>query len=165
MIESLEMEISSPKTLSTIEYRWNDKEYLTHEKFYQLLKQFGDLLPDPMSERVDLNEYTDKWLRYADILLAIDKGKVIGLRVLYANDLETRCAHGLLLSILPQYQGRGIGRKMYLLSIELAKSRGMTKFFLFVHYENQVAINLYKSLGFFETNRNYPKITMQLNIV
>lgn len=148
-----------------IVYQWNDKKCLTHNNFRKLLIQFGDLLPDPLSERVDLDEYVDKWLKFADILLAFDKNKVIGIRVLYANDMENKCAHGLLLSILPEYQGRGIGRKMYHLSINLAKNRGMTKFFLFVHYENRIAIKLYKSLGFVEIERNLPKIRMRLDIV
>ena len=76
------MKNNSTKNGLTIEYRWNDKRYLTHDNFIRLLKQFGDLLPDPLSERVDLKEYTEKWLRYADILLAFDREEIVGLRVL-----------------------------------------------------------------------------------
>ena len=148
-----------------IEYRWNDKRYLTHEKFFLLLKTFGDLIPDPMSERVDLDEYAQKWLKYADILFAFHKNKVVGLRVLYANDQETFSAHGLLTSVLPDYQGLSIGRQMYLLTIELAKERGMKRIFLFVHFENHIAIKLYKSLGFIEVERKFPKITMKLDLM
>ena len=148
-----------------IEYRWNDKQYLSHENFVKLLKQFGDLLPDPMSERVNLDEYSEKWSKHADILLAFDKNKIVGIKVLYANDQKTKSAHGLLLSILPEYQGQGIGRQMDLLSIKLAKQRDLTKISLFVHYENRVAIKLYTSLGFKEIKRKFPKIKMQLDII
>ena len=154
----------SMKSNHQIEYRWNDKKLLSNEVFVKLLKQFGDLIPDPMSERVNLDEYAKKWLKYADILLAFDQDKIVGIRVLYANDQKTKKAHGLLLSVLPEYQGQGIGRQIDLLSINLAKQRGFTKFYLFVHYENPIAIKLYTSLGFKEIERKYPKITMQLDL-
>lgn len=152
------------ENVCNIEYRWNEKQYLTHDTMVQLLKKFGDLIPDPMSERVDLDEYADKWLKFADFLFALDKNEVIGIRILYANDTKTKSAHGLLLSILPAYQGLGIGRQLYLQTIKFVKQRGMERIFLYVHYKNIPAINLYKSLGFKEVSINLPKIKMCLEI-
>jgi len=55
----------SMKSNHQIEYRWNDKKLLSNEVFVKLLKQFGDLIPDPMSERVNLDKYAKKWLKYS----------------------------------------------------------------------------------------------------
>ena len=147
-----------------IECVWIDNQQLSHEKMVELLKVFGDLLPDPMSERVDLDAYADKWLKNADILLAYEKDKIVGMRVLYANDLKTRHAHGLLLSILPSHQGLGIARKMYTETFLLAKQRGMTQIYHYVHYENQRMIKLNESLGYKVVGFRSPKIEMCLEL-
>ena len=156
--------MNSVNNNKSVEYRWNDSQYLSKENFIILLQKFGDLLPDPLGERVDLNEYSEKWLTHADILLAFYKNEIVGVRVLYANDYETKSAHGLFLAVLPEFQGMGIGREMYRRTIDFVKQRGMTKIFLFVHFKNIVAINLYKSLGFIEVERENTKIKMRLDL-
>lgn len=156
--------MSQEKNNFQIVYRWNDPNYLTHDILVHLLIEFGNLLPDPLSGRVNLDEYAEKWLNHADFLFAFDKERIVGIRVLYANDMLTKSAHGLLLSILPEYQGLGIGRQMYLQTIEFLKQREMDRIFLFVHYENIRAIKLYKSLGFKEISTELPKIKMCLEI-
>lgn len=51
-------------------------------------------------------------------------------------------------SIDPSYQGKGLGRKLALKSLEVAESYGCPVK-LEVHQKNHIAVNLYKSLGFF----------------
>lgn len=147
-----------------IEYRWNDKQFLTHEIMVELIKKFGDLTPEPMSEIYDIDEYADKWLKYADFLFAVDQEKIVGFRVIYANDQVTKNAHGLLLSILPEYQGLGIGKQMYLQTIEFVKQRGLERIYILVHYENSRALRLFTSLGFKIVKTEIPKIEMCLEL-
>jgi ribosomal protein S18 acetylase RimI-like enzyme len=145
-----------------IEYRWNDKQFLTHTKMVEFIKKFGDLTPEPMSEIYDLDEYADKWLKNADFLFAVDQEKIVGFRAIYTNTQITKSAHGLLLSVLPEYQGLGIGRQMYLQTIEFAKQKGMERIYILVHYENSRALNLFTSLGFEVVKTEIPKIELCL---
>ena len=143
---------------------WIDNSRITHEEMVHLLQVFGDLLPDPMSERVNLDEYATKWLKYADILLVYEKEQVVGIKVLYANDQRTKHAHGLLISVLPSHQGMGIAQKMYNETFQLAKQRGMTHIFYYVHYENHRMIKLNEFLGFKKVGFITPKIEMCLEL-
>ena len=147
-------------SVNEIEFSWIEKNQLNIEEFVVILKRFGDLLIDPMSQRVDLYEYAEKWLKYADILIAKDSELIVGIMVVYANDRETWNAHVLLISVLTSYQSRGIGRKLCNKAFTFAKNQGMTHVSLFVHRDNPNAINLYKSLGFKEIGRKLEKIEM-----
>ncbi|MBP9675728.1 MAG: GNAT family N-acetyltransferase [Anaerolineaceae bacterium] len=149
---------------SQIQYRWLDPASIVHEDLVKLLQQFGDLTPEPLSNQVDLDEYAIKWLCHADILLAYDGDQIVGIRILYANDQETKAAHGLLLAVLPSHRNLGIARELYQESLVLARERGMTNINLFTHHANIKAINLFKSLGFVEVGKRKAQIEMRMDL-
>lgn len=57
-------------------------------------------------------------------------------------------AHILNLSVRAERQGQGYGREMLVYMLDLIKKNGAERALLEVRESNQVAINLYKSLGF-----------------
>lgn len=59
-------------------------------------------------------------------------------------------AHILNLSVQGDYQGKGLGRELLLYLLSLVKKAKITRALLEVRESNQVAINLYTSLGFEE---------------
>lgn len=65
-----------------------------------------------------------------------------GRRVLYIYEI----------AIEPEHQGRGLGRQAMLLAEEVARGRGLARLELNVFGRNDVARNLYRSLGYVENS-------------
>lgn len=135
---------------------------ISRSELVEALKTLGDLLPDPLSERVNIAEYAEKLLKFADIIYAKHEDRVIGIMAVYANDMQTRIAHFPLLFVANRYQHKGVGKELMLQAIALAKSRDMDSVWLYVHKENGHAIDFYYKLGFqFDVFRD-PKIKIKM---
>jgi len=135
---------------------------MSRSELVEALKTLGDLLPDPLSERVNIAEYAEKLLKFAEIFYAKSENRIIGMVALYANDMQTRIAHIPLVVVANQYQHKGVGKELMLQAIALAKSRDMDSVWLYVHKENGHAIDFYYKLGFqFDVFRD-PKIKIKM---
>ncbi len=78
-------------------------------------------------------------------LVARMDGKIVGVSEMKIGDSENEFN---IIAILPEYQGKGIGRALWNKNYELADhSKPIT---LYVAYYNVKAINFYKQLGFVE---------------
>lgn len=83
--------------------------------------------------------------------VAIDDGPVIGWCHVVASRSDTMGHCGTLaMGLLAPYRGRGIGGHLLMDTISAASARGITRIELGVFSENQVAIALYKKVGFIE---------------
>ena len=93
--------------------------------------------------------------REVEILATLDD-KVVGTAGIDSVGRGIKVAHICTfgVSILKEYWGMGIGRKLTMAAIEAAKSAGYTQIELDVVKENERAINLYKTLGFVEYGEN-----------
>ncbi len=70
-------------------------------------------------------------------------------------------SHILNLCIHPDWQGRGLGRKLIQRLLKIARQHGAEKAFLEVRENNRVALALYDKLGFAEIGRRqnyYPAL-------
>lgn len=56
------------------------------------------------------------------------------------------------LGVLPEYRGKGYGRTILILAVNMLKEKGAEKIMLQVESKNFNALNLYKSCGFYETS-------------
>ncbi|TWU37659.1 D-cysteine desulfhydrase [Novipirellula aureliae] len=130
-----------------------------------LLKQFGDILPTPLSERVNLDAYADKLINSADIAIANVNGKNVGCIVLYANDTEDWRSYCPLLSVLPTHQGKGIGSSLTSRAISLARQRGMRSMQLETEVDNRSAQKLYRSFGFNNLKSDGHKLLMLKELI
>lgn len=86
--------------LTNTTLKYNTELQLNLIDLKKLLKILGDLLPNSLSLRVDLDLYAKKLIADADIEYAINEGNVVGILALYANDLTAKHAHIAILSIL-----------------------------------------------------------------
>lgn len=57
------------------------------------------------------------------------------------------------MGVAREYRGRGIGRKLIAATLAAARDTGLEKIELSVYASNDVAITLYRSLGFLEEGR------------
>lgn len=90
-------------------------------------------------------------------LVAVAGGEVVGSAGLHVAGLSLRRAHvrGLGIGIAPEWQGRGIGRRMIERLLDWADNwAGVLRVELHVHADNDRAMALYRSLGFVEEGRH-----------
>ncbi|MCM1291717.1 MAG: GNAT family N-acetyltransferase [Bacteroides sp.] len=110
------------------------------------LKKIDRDFPTPLTNKVDLNEYTEKILDKAEILSVVKDGEIAACVILYCNDIVNSRAYIPLVGVLRQYRGLGLAKGLVRATISLAKSRGFN--ILGIHTENDAALRLYQSLGF-----------------
>lgn len=149
----------------SVSLSWN-KGALTEGELSALLRTLGDLLPVPLTERVDIDAYAEKLLARADICIAVANGSIVGLQALYANDRQTLAAYLPFIAILPEYQRRGLGRTMLGRAVALCRERGMQRLNLAsgVNRENVEAQALYRSFGFRVVAEVGAKLKMSLDL-
>jgi len=87
-----------------------------------------------------------------DIMLIHEGDKAIGycwVGTTFENGVPSaRVGRILMLGVVPNYRGKGIGKKLVLAGITRLKSKGLQVAELTVDSENKAACALYKSLGF-----------------
>ena len=157
--------MSSVETISETNIVWLDKRILLHSELVELLKTFGDLLPDPLSSRVDLSSYAEKIQEKAQIALAYNNKKVVGFLVMYANDSVSRKAHIPIISVLSDFQGRGIGKTLLSRAVALARQKKMDELWLTVDQGNHIAQHVYSELRFVKIAVENTKVVMSRNLV
>lgn len=90
-------------------------------------------------------------------LVAVAGGEIVGSAGLHNAGLSLRRAHvrGLGIGLAPEWQGRGIGRRMIERLLDWADNwGGVLRIELHVHADNERAMALYRNLGFVEEGRH-----------
>lgn len=96
----------------------------------------------PWSEKSFRNELTHP---HGYFLVAIGDGKIVGYGGFWMVIDE---AHITTVAVAPEYQRRGIGRKLMLELLKHAKDKNMSCSTLEVRAGNEPAIKLYEQLGY-----------------
>lgn len=121
-------------------------------KLNDFFRENDSLFVDPFSNHIDTDVYMDKLINNGEVLVAHDNEQIAGIACAYMNDKEERIAHFQLLLVKENYQGLGIGRKLCLEIIKLAKEKGMKEIILIVDKSNIKAQSLYESIGYTDTD-------------
>jgi ribosomal protein S18 acetylase RimI-like enzyme len=86
--------------------------------------------------------------------VVLDGERVVGWCDILRPKLATISHVGAVgIGLLPEYRGKGIGRKLLETAIEAALSSGIERIELAVYESNTHAIRLYQSIGFIEEGR------------
>jgi diamine N-acetyltransferase len=83
-------------------------------------------------------------------LLAEELGKYLGFASYEVNHGGTKKTKIHKIYILPEIQGKGVGKNLIMAVSEIALNHGDTHLFLNVNKHNQTAIDFYNHLGFYE---------------
>ncbi len=122
-----------------------------------------DFMP-PLSDRLDLRSYSKKILNLAHRCEAWSaRRELIGLVAFYNNG-AAGTAFITNVSVLSKYSGMGIGKRLVMKTIDYLMSQDAAELELEVNGKNQIAINLYRSLGFAEKGMNGTELKMVLNL-
>lgn len=117
---------------------------MTMDDVSQVAKLEKMIFTDPWSENV--YRQTLELAEVAYLVVEID-GKLVG-----ASGIRNICGDGEITNVMihPDYRGKGYSKTMLMELLEEGKRLGAENFTLEVRRGNQVAISLYKSLGFVE---------------
>ncbi len=82
-------------------------------------------------------------------LVALDRGKVIGWCDIRRDHWPAHAHCGTLgMGLLPEYRGKGLGRRLMQAALAAAHDEGFVRVELAAHADNLRAIALYEKLGF-----------------
>lgn len=133
----------------------------------KFLEEIDLCFPIPLSQKVNFDEYAKKAMEKGINFFAMTENKIIGVCMGYANDQKENIAYISTIAVLPQYRKLKVGQELISAFREYSIQNNMRFIRLFVHKENEVAIQFYKKNGFekIDVNSNYEyNITMQLEI-
>jgi len=118
---------------------------------------FEGLLQVPDAAVASRFEFLQKVEPYTCRLVAMAGDEVVGAAGLHVMGTTLRRMHvrALGLSVSPQWQGRGVGRRLLARLLDWADNwAGVLRVELYVHADNDRAIALYRSMGFVEEGRH-----------
>ena len=101
-----------------------------------------------LSARTDLPDYARKIASKAERFEAWSADRLVGLVAAYCNDMRERTAYITSVSVLEEWTGRGIARRLVDDCVDHARGMGMTRIALEVSSDNLSAIRLYEGRGF-----------------
>lgn len=112
-------------------------------------------LPDmPIASRLDFLGRVDA---QGCRLVALCEGQIVGTASLHMQQASLRRSHvrGLGIGVAPQWQGRGLGRRLMTRLLDWADNwGGVLRVELWVHEDNERAIALYRGFGFAQEGRH-----------
>jgi len=117
------------------------------KKFFHphpLTKEQAEKICQAASQRKDL------------YFIAVEGNKIIGYAMLRGWD-EGYDTPSFGICVRPEYQGRGIGKKLTNYAFDLCREKKSKKMMLKVYKDNLVACKLYKKIGFNFTNETDDK--------
>lgn len=113
-----------------------------------LLEQFTPCLKSLSSGKVSRTALAEKFFRYGVVLEMTIGKNAVAFAGFYCNDTITHCGYLSMLAVMPQYEGKGHGKKMVYEVLRHAKNAGMRELKLEVNKSNHSAISFYKKMGF-----------------
>ena len=107
----------------------------------------NEAFPIPLSNKVNLEYYTEKLLKNAVICAEFVNEQIVGLVAGYINDVS-QIAYISLVAVLPQARGRGIASKLIKEFFEKCREKEYIAVHVYTHKTNHSAICMYGKLGF-----------------
>ena len=115
------------------------------KKVETILKQFDTVLVPALSQRVDIKDYAWKLAQNAVMFYVHEKEKVLGHCAVYTNNQS--CTYISSIAVMPEVQGKGIGRILWECVEKEACIRGISKIKLEVYGKNITAVRFYQEQG------------------
>ncbi|MGE0090533.1 MAG: GNAT family N-acetyltransferase [Bacteroidales bacterium] len=117
-------------------------------KLQEIIKIMNNDYPIPLVEKIDLNEYSQRILKNGHVVVCKKDSRIVAFVTFYANKHEEKEAAFSLLGVLKQFRKHDIASKLFEISYDIMKSKGMETVFSYTHKENAVAIKFHLKMGF-----------------
>ena len=128
-----------------------------------LLRCDAHYLP-ALSSRVQIDDYSQRIANKAVRFEAWSAGTLVGLVAAYFNSEDKCTAYITNVSVLREWTGKGIARRLMNRCVEHAKASGIRRISLEVARDNTPAIRLYEKGGFIANESTVPLVPMNLYI-
>lgn len=115
--------------------------------YQHLLECDGNFVPK-LSERITLEEYSDKLYCNSTTFEAWNKDTLVALVAAYFNNRVNNLGYITAVSTKKQYMGKGIASHLMRECIAYARMKNFSTLQLEVNRQSNAAISLYKKLGF-----------------
>lgn len=125
------------------------RKQLTKESILRYLSDNSEIFIPPLVPRIKLEEYADKISKYATHFSAYYNNEIVGLMACYFNHPQKEIGFITSISVIKNFQDKGIAIKLIEESIRYAKSQKYKKLRLEVFQQNLPAITLYHKMLFF----------------
>lgn len=127
------------------------------EDIYKHLMSCQNQFIPPLSNTVNVSEYSKKIKKLATTIEAWDKEILVGLVAVYCNDFSKKNAFITNVSVMPKYTGMGIAINLMNTTVAHVKTFNFESISLEVNKNNINALMLYKKCNF-ETDNNFEDI-------
>lgn len=124
----------------------SDFSLVSRSMLYSFIKEISDDFVQPLLDRIDVDVYYSKLKDLSSTVFCLDNQKIIGIIVIYCNDVESRYGYVSLLGVAKNYRRRHIATSLIKNAVEKAKFSGMSR--MGVHTMNTRAKDLYQKYGF-----------------
>lgn len=121
---------------------------MNEKELYQFLEKVDRLFPVPLSSKTDLKLYVQKLCDFADIICYKIDDVVKGIVAGYISNSTNDLAYVSVLAVLPEEQGKGIGKWLINSFIKKAKQYNKHGVHLYAVQSNKSAMALYTGVGF-----------------
>jgi len=116
---------------------------------------YKGLIPESFLDSLESGRWVS-FLELEDIntIVMTENGEYIGTSSFCASRFEEHQSAGEIVSIylMPEYMGKGWGRKLINVILEELRKQGYREIFLYVLEENKKAIRFYENSGFMREN-------------
>lgn len=131
------------------------KEKLTQNEILKFLLDVDKhFKPEPISKRVNLDEYAEKLSTFANHFYVKEDESIIGMSCCYMNDPSKEKIFVSITCVDYKYLGKGIGRRLTNEYEKEAIKEGFKAIEFEVHIDNLPSIEMHKKLGFSISRKN-----------
>lgn len=120
---------------------------LTKGNMLEFVRQVDKEFPIALSDKVDLELYVEKLLKYGIIYYSFKNNKLTGAVAGYINS-TSKIAYISMVAVLQEERGKGIASKLIKRFIKQCKEKKYLMVHVYTHKENQSACCMYEKLGF-----------------
>ena len=132
----------------------NKQQFLIEElsilEISDFFKEHDNDYFEKLSDRVDIDEYSEKLLENSVQFTLRDKVDLIGLSPCYFNNIEEKVGYISSLTIKNGFRGKKLGSKMIKQISLYAKNRGFSTVLVKIHFDNEISHRFYLKNGFFD---------------
>lgn len=137
---------------------------LSQEEVYSYFVSNQEIFIPPLSDRVNLKEYSAKLVAYSTHFCVFTGKELTGFAAGYFNHPKREMSFLSTLSVVKEFQNKGIGSELLRTVINYGTSKGFDELRLIVYDANTDAVKLYTRTGFVETGRLLDKTEMVLRL-
>ena len=127
-----------------------DKKNLSSQKINTFLKKIDSYFPVPLSQKQDLELFSQKLFEKATLALKWEENEIVAMVAGYTENLCNELAYISVVATVKEAQGRGYSKENILEFLEICKDKGIKAVHLYTTKNNMPAIKLYKKIGFVE---------------